>query len=159
MRYRKLRIAWSVVWGLIALLLVALWVRSYTKSDGFAGNRGANLMSIYQIVGEMHFSELRPAMGITLPVMPWHMFHDNINEYNLSPNEDFHQRSHRLLGIRWLVFGNGFHFALSHLFAIVFTMAVGILPWLPPGRFSLRALLIAMTLVAVVLGAIVWAAR
>src|SRR6476619_8397745 len=29
MRYRKLRIAWSVVWGVVALPLVVLWVRSY----------------------------------------------------------------------------------------------------------------------------------
>jgi hypothetical protein len=27
MRYRKLRVAWSVVWGLAAVLLVVLWVR------------------------------------------------------------------------------------------------------------------------------------
>jgi len=30
MRFRKLRIAWSVVWGLAAVLLIALWVRSYS---------------------------------------------------------------------------------------------------------------------------------
>src|SRR5262245_41449478 len=29
MRYRKLRIAWSVFWGLVCLLLSVLWVRSY----------------------------------------------------------------------------------------------------------------------------------
>src|SRR5438105_1666000 len=29
MRFRKLRIAWSVFWGLAAVLLIALWVRSY----------------------------------------------------------------------------------------------------------------------------------
>ena len=34
MRYRKLRIAWSVVWGLAAVLLIVLWVRSCYTSDG-----------------------------------------------------------------------------------------------------------------------------
>ena len=30
MKYRKLRIAWSVGWGVVAvLLIVLLWVRSY----------------------------------------------------------------------------------------------------------------------------------
>src|SRR5215212_8964377 len=29
MRFRKLRIAWSVFWGLAAVLLIVLWVRSY----------------------------------------------------------------------------------------------------------------------------------
>ena len=29
MRFRKLRIAWSVAWGVLAVLLCVLWVRSY----------------------------------------------------------------------------------------------------------------------------------
>src|SRR3954453_9683000 len=29
MKFRKLRIAWSVFWGVAAVLLVVLWVRSY----------------------------------------------------------------------------------------------------------------------------------
>jgi hypothetical protein len=29
MRFRKLRIAWSVGWGIICVLLIVLWVRSY----------------------------------------------------------------------------------------------------------------------------------
>ena len=33
MRFRKLRIAWSVVWGLAAVLLIVLWVRSYWWHD------------------------------------------------------------------------------------------------------------------------------
>ncbi len=37
MRFRKLRIAWSVVWGLAAVLLIALWVRSYDTDDHAVG--------------------------------------------------------------------------------------------------------------------------
>src|SRR6185436_13829213 len=33
MKYRKLRIAWSVFWGLAAVLLIVLWVRSYWWMD------------------------------------------------------------------------------------------------------------------------------
>ena len=33
MKYRKLRIAWSVAWGLLAVLLFVLWVRSYWWSE------------------------------------------------------------------------------------------------------------------------------
>src|SRR5262245_14496481 len=44
MRFRKLRIAWSVGWGLACVLLIALWVRScwwcdqpsYRLSAGYA---------------------------------------------------------------------------------------------------------------------------
>ena len=33
MGYRKLRIAWSVVWGIATVLLIVLWVRSYWKAE------------------------------------------------------------------------------------------------------------------------------
>ncbi len=33
MRFRKLRIAWSVVCGIACVLLVVFWVRSYFKVD------------------------------------------------------------------------------------------------------------------------------
>src|SRR5262245_63247163 len=33
MRFRKLRIAWSVAWGVVAVLLIVLWMRSYTWLD------------------------------------------------------------------------------------------------------------------------------
>src|SRR5690349_13539570 len=33
MKFRKLRIAWSVFWGLACVLLVVLWVRSYWCAD------------------------------------------------------------------------------------------------------------------------------
>src|SRR5262245_16243948 len=36
MRFRKLRIAWSVVWGIAAVLLIVLWVRSFNRFDDLA---------------------------------------------------------------------------------------------------------------------------
>ena len=39
MRFRKLRIAWSVAWGVLALLLIVLWVRSYWFFDQFIQRR------------------------------------------------------------------------------------------------------------------------
>src|SRR4051812_23705941 len=35
MRYRKLRIASSVAWGVVAVLLIVLWIRSYWYFDSF----------------------------------------------------------------------------------------------------------------------------
>ena len=32
-RFRKLRIVWSVAWGVVAVLLCVLWVRSYFIRD------------------------------------------------------------------------------------------------------------------------------
>jgi len=33
MKFRKLRIAWSVAWGISCVLLVVLWVRSYRNQE------------------------------------------------------------------------------------------------------------------------------
>ena len=33
MKYRKLRIAWSVAWGVMAVLVCVMWVRSYWRGD------------------------------------------------------------------------------------------------------------------------------
>src|SRR6185295_19427494 len=38
MRFRKLRIAWSVFWGAACVLLIVLWVRSYWWFDEAAYN-------------------------------------------------------------------------------------------------------------------------
>src|SRR5690242_8328604 len=38
MKYRKLRIAWSVVWGSLAALLIVVWVRSYWWQDTILGH-------------------------------------------------------------------------------------------------------------------------
>ena len=33
-KFRKLRIAWSVFWGSLCLLMIAWWIRSYWWQDG-----------------------------------------------------------------------------------------------------------------------------
>src|SRR5262245_33973162 len=40
MKYHRLRIGWSAVWGVLAVLLLVLWVRSYSWCDiaGFEAN-------------------------------------------------------------------------------------------------------------------------
>jgi hypothetical protein len=48
---------------------------------------------------------------------------------------------------------------IPHWFPTLLFAAFAALPWLPFKRFSLRTLLIATTLIAVVLGIIVWVAR
>lgn len=36
-RFRKLRIAWSMAWVIVCLLVIALWVRSYYRRDVLTG--------------------------------------------------------------------------------------------------------------------------
>src|SRR3954463_16418812 len=50
LRFRKLRFAWSVFWGLACVLLIVLWVRSYYTYDvayhGCSDKRGYIIESI-----------------------------------------------------------------------------------------------------------------
>jgi hypothetical protein len=68
MKHRKLRIAWSVAWGLAAVLLVALWVRSYRRHDivYLPDNRMPPLASSMNWVTEAasHRGQLRWASGL-----------------------------------------------------------------------------------------------
>ena len=49
MKYRKLRIAWTVAWSMVAVLLCVLWVRSVGRWEriyfGFTKSVGINLQS------------------------------------------------------------------------------------------------------------------
>jgi hypothetical protein len=57
MKHRKLRISCSVIWGVVAVLLVVLWVRSYYRIDSCAVptsiERELNAMAVY---GQLWFS-------------------------------------------------------------------------------------------------------
>jgi hypothetical protein len=54
MKYRKLRIAWSVAWGVVAVLLCMLWVRSYTVADSLALD-GRNRVTV--VAGRIYLNE------------------------------------------------------------------------------------------------------
>src|SRR5690242_1720825 len=53
MRSRKLRIAWSAFWGLAFVLLMVLWVRSYSRLDALFCEPLRNVVSSH---GELCFS-------------------------------------------------------------------------------------------------------
>src|SRR4029079_17832640 len=65
------------------------------------------------------------------------------------------QPPHRFAGIRWNCTNTLSIVAVPHLLLATIVAIVGLAPW-TKRRFTLRTLLIATTLVAVVLGAIVW---
>jgi hypothetical protein len=117
MRFRKLCIAWSVLWGIDCVLLIVLWVRSYSQDDVL-----------------VHHANHR-----WIPVLE---SEDGRLTYYLSVIPD------STLEIPYWV-------------PVVFITALAIVPWIRQlrWRFSLRTLLIAMALIAVVLGLAVYAAR
>ena len=144
MKYRKLRIAWSVWWGAMAVLLVVLWVRSYWVSvfiggpiaytDFIVESMGGILHLAISPSGEYATFEFASGPASIPPFVPGHHFDCGHN-----PNQ-------------------GWYLQMPHWCLAVLSLALASMPWLR-WRFSLRTLLIATTLVALLVGMIVWAIR
>src|SRR5262245_14720252 len=67
MRFRKLRIAWSVVWGLLAVLLIVLWVRSYWWRDIVEKLTASQRFQIESRTGRISFWQFNPGAGFRRP--------------------------------------------------------------------------------------------
>jgi hypothetical protein len=138
MKFRKLRIAWSVCWGLIAVLLTALWVRSYWQVNTL------NTLHGYEIVVKQGKLDLRERLKY--PVLP------TVTEIVSNPwllTRPTPPRPTIVVAA-----------SIPLWIPVVFGSQLAAAPWIPwQKRFSLRTLLIATTLVAVLLGAVIWAVR
>jgi hypothetical protein len=148
MRFRKLRIAWSVAWGLAAVLLIALWVRSYTWFDLLI------LSPNYGMVSEWGGIDMTPVLIPPGPLL-------NRLVSMRGSKASYARLDHSLVGFGYSHTPSLPRICIPYWFPVLLLVAIGTLPWLPwwSKRFSLRTLLIATTLVAVVLGAIVYAVR
>jgi hypothetical protein len=137
MRYRKLRIAWSVACGVLAVLLIVLWVRSYWFIDIVHLSR----RSLVSMTGELLVVEHINRYGIT--------------DLKASKGEPrLHIWGTSYVAGEVIVELIGKRLTLPFWFTITATSLATAMPWIR-WRFSLRTLLIATTLVAVVLGLIV----
>jgi hypothetical protein len=158
MKYRKLRIAWSVGWGVVAVLLCVLWVRSYSYLDTFRGRfvRNVTLQSAH---GDLRLSIKQVAT-------------------RLAPQDSVYWDSNRIekdiiVSLMGFPLG-GSEFRIPRVLVISTSTTASTIwmpHWLPAFsaigiaiasflwlrfRVSLRKLLIAMTLVALLLGLFVW---
>jgi hypothetical protein len=154
MGFRKLRIAWSVFWGLAAVLLIVLWVRSYRISDTI-GHIDDNLVCEFFLSqpGALRYSRMNDkevgGPNSEEPV-PWGYGNfpairapGPIPDFSYEYLPDFQCEL-------WL----------PYWYPVALSASVAAIPWVSKlKRFSLRTLLIATTLVAVALGLIVWAGR
>jgi hypothetical protein len=149
MRYRKLRIAWSVVCSIACVLLIVLWVRSYWIVDLIQKGTGSKSVNVYiepGTIGVGILAELNPNSW-TRSSMTADRYHVVVGTHP--------PRSSRVWGYS--------HFATNALFLpfwflVLLASTLVTVPWLR-WRFTLRILLIATTLVAVVLGLIVGVRR
>src|SRR5262249_19489271 len=134
MKYRKLRIAWSVAWGVVAVLIVRLWVWTINELhyyDWIVTNT-SNVIQVISYGGKLWVNH----GSWTLPLLPDRTF-----------GWSFDRDGQAIVTPHWLV----------ALFLCAFAGA----PWISilRFRFSLRTLLIATALAAIVLWLVVWAAR
>jgi hypothetical protein len=148
-KYRRTRIAVSVVFGVVTLLLVVLWVRSQTAVDYIYFNfQGYNWISAVgdgqiELVGDRvqkvptgqvvwNTSRLYSDYRKYKVDFTWHAFY-----FDMNPS---------------VIVSTPFWFVVA-----LSTLAT-VLPFATIPGFSLRTMLISITLVAVVLGSLVWAA-
>jgi hypothetical protein len=148
MRFRKLRIAWSVFWTLAAVLLVVLWVRSYWRVETMSyTNSAKGYTGVRSDEGKfvIYRGHLQPPPRET-PGWKYSRFYDSLHQYR---------------GVMWWPWTNRRDMAiLPYWFLVSLSAIFAAAPWIRQLhlRFSLRTLLIATTLVAMVLGLAVWAA-
>lgn len=147
MKFRKLRIAWSVAWGLLTLVLCVLWAASYTRRIG---------AEIFVTAADRY--HIHSAKGAVIITREGRIFRGRELSFHYPESFFSNKVSHSGLKV-----GRGpdgtIHFAsISDWLLNVVTLFAATIPWLPC-RFSLRTLFIATTLVAVAFGWIVWVVK
>jgi hypothetical protein len=152
MKFRKLRIAWSVACGIACVLLCVLWVRSYKRGDivqapvsatrgiGFTSLHGWVKLSTFRTNGKDCWL-LRSFPGDEAMQMYGEFFEAKQNHWKFG--------THVISGTYAIMMPHWFILLIAPLTAT---------PWIK-WRFNVRTLLITTTLVAVVLGLIVWSVR
>jgi hypothetical protein len=154
LKYRRLRLLVSAFCAIACMLLVALWGRSYRWMD----------QVFIPLPGDRVLMVVSTSSKLTVRAV------DDLN-VRMIVGSNCVRQSDRLS--EWFgaqpkfTIGSHFHFTAykdgvmaPHWLAALLAAAVGALPWIRSfGRFSLRALLIAMTAIAVLLGIFVASMR
>lgn len=166
MKFKKTRIGFSVCCGVLCLLLIGMWVRSYWRFERISTqppNTALVEPVVESLLGRVWF--IWPQYGIG---MSWWEFS------SVRPEDYFHVKSldyvYRPKDV--LGFGIGYYtqwgFCVPHWFLAGACVALAAVPWIRwssipwekwSWRFSLRTLLIFTTLVALVLGLVVYFAE
>ena len=148
MKYRKLRIAFSAACGILCLLLVVLWVRSWERQSSSVNWYGDAWKR--QVPGERYYKIFSNRGAIRLSTS------STVGNWSVQVLEE----ERAVLGFGVLKGQTSLYSQMPHWFLVSLTAFAGIAPWIRwSKRFSLRTLLIGMTIIAALLGAIVWAAQ
>jgi hypothetical protein len=157
MRFRKLRIAWSVGCLVVSALVVALWMRSQTIHDYLTNpNLGGYSVSLESCMGHQQLLVFQPPPSrgpvATSSGPLLHLRSGSVELGNKIVAWYFNVQKTPIWGLQ---------IATPHWFFVAVGTSLAAAPWIRQfrWRFSLRTLLIATTLVALVLGAIVYLSR
>jgi hypothetical protein len=149
-RFRKLRIAWSVLCGTTCLLLIVLWVRSRPESKDAQSEMEGIWWNSTNTVFQLNSYRETISIGLTIADEP------------VGGNDGWTYRRAQYLDLQpwtwekfkwvfetrpWLTF----HARAPTLILLLVSAYLVIVPWLR-WRFSLRALLIAITLLSIFMG-------
>jgi hypothetical protein len=167
MRYRKLRITWTVFCGIACALLIALWVRSYWRLDELKGKPLKGKLTASSVSGKLVFEGGSAPSKFWNSSRTWELTNEVVNERTYLWPLDW-APDYRRLNISFYHFkdtrtsistsANPIWFLIvPHYCLVALALLIAGIFWLPwSNRFTLRTLLIATTLVALVLGLIVW---
>jgi hypothetical protein len=135
MRFRKLRIAWSVAWGIACPLLLALWVWSYHHLDSVVLKHWpGKVTTLESVFGKVYVGFYEGTTFLHISSAP------------ITRNQFFDSGTSAII--------------VPHSYLALGCLVVAVIPWVPLiKRFSLRTLLIAITLIAVGLGTVAWLSR
>jgi hypothetical protein len=148
---RHLPIAFSATCLIACVLLIALWVRSYPPNGDEGSARG-----IFFYSSQGTIIALKP--NFTWAANPTYAVNDLRNDMNLFVTIAPHDSPIGFYAAwqsasEWVV-------QVPHWFLVLISATLAAVPWIRwSSRFSLRTLLIVTTLVAVVLGLIVYVTR
>jgi hypothetical protein len=151
MKYRKLQIAFSATCLIACVLLIVLWVRSYGTWDRLFWTGKNNGHQLNSMLGHVTL------VVAEIPKQPVPFY------VARTPIEDWLKTSFdkNVLGFYFERTPSKLLLDVPFWFILLISMAIAAAPWIRQlrWRFSLRTMLIATTLVAVGLGAIVYSVR
>jgi hypothetical protein len=162
MKYRKLRIAWSMAWGLVCVLLIALWMRSYWRYDSVGSLLLTRTTTEFAIASGCLMESANGAVIVVYAGIgeSWQY----LGNIGTSPEDPAlritgDEGESACSGFRAAVYPAGpTRLAAPHWFLILIGVVSSAIPWMRL-QFGLRTLLIAITLVGVALGWIVYVMR
>jgi hypothetical protein len=148
---RRLRIAVSVFFAIVAVTALVMWPRSYWRIEGIQRTTVNTISAVLTVPGAIRITWLQipPSRSMPQLVQGWVVISEEVDPDNAYGPQ-----------IDWRKGPYNWHLTLPHWVIALTSSIIAAIAW--PRRsyqFSLRTMLIATTLVAVVLGLAVWAGR